>query len=109
MRFEYYLTLLESSQFIIGNSSSAIMEAPYFNVPAINIGDRQLNRHGVNTTINAPFVQKEIFKSIKKLKKIKLNKKQIFGKGDSAKKIIKILKSKKFKNVKIQKLYKNLK
>ena len=44
MRFEFYLTLLENCQFIIGNSSSAIMEAPYFNIPAINIGERQINR-----------------------------------------------------------------
>jgi UDP-N-acetylglucosamine 2-epimerase (hydrolysing) len=109
MRFEHYLTLLENSQFIVGNSSSAIMEAPYFNVPAINIGDRQLNRHGVNSTINSPFVQREIFDSFKKVKNIILNKKQIFGKGDSAKKIIRILKSKNFKNLQLQKLYKNLK
>ena len=27
MRFEYYLTLLENADFIIGNSSSGIMEA----------------------------------------------------------------------------------
>ena len=44
MRFEYYLTLLENADFIIGNSSSGIMEAPYFKIPAINIGDRQNNR-----------------------------------------------------------------
>ena len=109
MRFEHYLTLLENSQFIIGNSSSAIMEAPYFNVPAINIGDRQLNRHRVNSTINSSFVQREIFNSIKRVKNIILNKKQIFGRGDSAKKIIRILKSKNFKNLQLQKLYKNLK
>ena len=47
MRFEHYLTLLENCDFIIGNSSSAIMEAPYFNIPSINLGDRQLNRHGL--------------------------------------------------------------
>ena len=48
MRFEHYLTLLENCEFIIGNSSSAIMEAPYFNIPSINLGDRQLNRFGLN-------------------------------------------------------------
>ena len=44
LRFEYYLTLLKNSQFIIGNSSSGIMEAPYYGVTTINIGNRQSNR-----------------------------------------------------------------
>ena len=41
MRFEYYLTLLKNSSFIIGNSSSGIMEAPYYGVPTIDLGSRQ--------------------------------------------------------------------
>ena len=44
MRFEHYLSLLKNSQLIIGNSSSGIIEAPYFGVPTINIGSRQNNR-----------------------------------------------------------------
>ena len=31
MRFEYYLST-ENSNFIVGNSSSGIMEAPYYGV-----------------------------------------------------------------------------
>ena len=108
MRFEFYLTLLENCQLIIGNSSSAIMEAPYFNVPSINIGKRQNNRYGLNKIINTNFSQKNIFSAIKKAQKIKINYKKFFGKGDSAKKIIKVLLSKKFTNVKIQKVYKRL-
>ncbi len=44
IRFEYYLTLLKNSRFIIGNSSSGIIEAPYYGVSTINLGDRQKNR-----------------------------------------------------------------
>ena len=44
MRFEYYLTLLKNCRFIVGNSSSGIIEAPYFGVPSINLGNRQKNR-----------------------------------------------------------------
>ena len=65
MRFEYYLTLLENCKFIIGNSSSAIMEAPYFGVSAINVGNRQMNRHRPNEIINVPFKQKNILKCFK--------------------------------------------
>ena len=109
MRFEFYLTLLESSRLILGNSSSAIMEAPYFNVPSINVGDRQSNRFGLNKIINTSFSKKNILNSIKKVKKIKLNSKLVFGDGNSAKKIINILLSKKFNKFKIQKTYKRLK
>ncbi len=44
IRFEYYVTLLKNADFIIGNSSSGIMEAKYCNTPAINIGTRQNGR-----------------------------------------------------------------
>lgn len=109
MRFEFYLTLLENSKLILGNSSSAIMEAPYFNVPAINVGDRQSNRYGLDLVINTSFSKKNIMNSIKRVKKIKLKFKPIFGNGDSAKKIINVLLSKKFNKFKIQKTYNRLK
>ena len=108
MRFEYYLTLLEHSKFIIGNSSSAIMEAPYFGVPAINVGKRQINRYGIHFTKNINFSQKQILRSIQQINRFKLKKKKFFGNGESAKKIIRILNSKKIKNIDLQKNYKNL-
>ena len=58
MRFEFYLTLLENSKFIIGNSSSAIMEAPYFGIPSINVGTRQVNRFGEQLSNNINFSSK---------------------------------------------------
>lgn len=39
-----YLTGLKYCDFVIGNSSSGIIEAPSFGVPTINIGDRQNGR-----------------------------------------------------------------
>jgi UDP-N-acetylglucosamine 2-epimerase (hydrolysing) len=60
MRFDYFLTLLKNAEFIIGNSSSALMEAPYYGVPAINIGTRQANRANLPSVINcfSEFAQK---------------------------------------------------
>lgn len=109
MRFEFYLTLLENCKFIMGNSSSAIMEAPYFSIPSINVGDRQNNRHGLDLVLNTTFSQKKILSSIKKVKKIKLKFRPIFGNGKSAKKIINVLLSKKFSKIMIQKTYHKLK
>ena len=44
LRFEYFLRLLKESEFIIGNSSAGIREAPYYNIPTIDIGTRQNKR-----------------------------------------------------------------
>lgn len=55
LRFEYFLTLLKSSQFIIGNSSAGIREAPYYGIPIINIGTRQQNRAVHADIINADY------------------------------------------------------
>ena len=44
LRFEYFLQLLKQADFIIGNSSAGIREAPSYGVPAINVGTRQQNR-----------------------------------------------------------------
>lgn len=39
-----YLSSLKYAEFVIGNSSSGIIEAPSFGIPTINIGDRQKGR-----------------------------------------------------------------
>ncbi|MDF2949155.1 MAG: hypothetical protein K0R07_1182, partial [Sedimentibacter sp.] len=44
IRFEYFLTLLKNSNFIIGNSSVGIREASVYGVQSINIGNRQQGR-----------------------------------------------------------------
>ena len=39
-----YLSLMKSAEFVLGNSSSGIVEAPAFGVPTVNIGNRQRGR-----------------------------------------------------------------
>jgi len=41
---EAYCSLLREADVMIGNSSSAIIEAPTFGLPAVNIGERQRGR-----------------------------------------------------------------
>lgn len=41
---ETYCSLLREADVMIGNSSSAIIEAPTFALPAVNVGDRQRGR-----------------------------------------------------------------
>jgi UDP-N-acetylglucosamine 2-epimerase (hydrolysing) len=103
IRFEYYLTLLKNSRFIIGNSSSGIIEAPYYGVSTINIGDRQKNRLKTKLIKNVNFVENSILQTIKFSKNRKINKRKFFGDGKSAEKITKLLLSSKIWNISNQK------
>ena len=61
-----YLGLLKHCQAIVGNSSSGLLEAPSFSIPAVNIGRRQANRlQGINV-INASFTVQECIRAIDK-------------------------------------------
>lgn len=95
MRFEYFLSLLKNTNFIIGNSSSAIKEAPYFGVPTINIGNRQYNRVYSKNIINTDFNIQKILSAIKIVDKKEVKKTKLFGKGKSAKLFMDILENKK--------------
>jgi UDP-N-acetylglucosamine 2-epimerase (hydrolysing) len=103
IRFESYLTLLKNSRFIIGNSSSGIMGAPYYGVTTINIGTRQANRLKTKLIKNISFNEKEIIKTINQVKNRKITKRKFFGEGNSAKKIETLLLSNKIWNISKQK------
>ena len=47
-----YLSLMKYCEFVLGNSSSGIIEAPAFHIPTINIGDRQRGRLQAESIIN---------------------------------------------------------
>ncbi|MDC1378376.1 UDP-N-acetylglucosamine 2-epimerase [Pelagibacteraceae bacterium] len=92
MRFEYYLSLLKNSNFIIGNSSSGIMEAPYYGVPTIDLGSRQRNRAKIKSIISLNNYLKlnNLINKFKK-KKYQLKSLKYFGTGNSHKKFLSIL------------------
>ena len=60
---EYFRTMSKSS-FVIGNSSSGIIETPYFRIPTINIGERQKGRFMHKSIINTLCKTKSIENSI---------------------------------------------
>ena len=61
-----YLSIMKYCKLVIGNSSSGLAEAPSFNVPTINVGDRQKGRMCAKSVINTRGTQKEIEKAITK-------------------------------------------
>ena len=110
LRFEYFLSLLKSSDFIIGNSSAGVREAPYYNIPVINIGSRQNNRSRNTEIINVKFNRKEISKALASLKKFSKSseKNKEFGKGNSAELFLKYLRDGEIWNINHQKQFKDL-
>jgi UDP-N-acetylglucosamine 2-epimerase (hydrolysing) len=103
MRFEYFLTLLKNSRFIIGNSSVGVREAPHFGVPAINLGTRQHNRVHCNSVLNVEIEAVKIKQAIENVKAQPRQKHTLFGNGGSDERFYGILKSQEFWNIKTQK------
>lgn len=60
-----YLSLMKYSDFVLGNSSSGIIETPAFRVPTVNIGDRQKGRLQSDNIINCGTGADEIINAIK--------------------------------------------
>ena len=61
-----FTSLMRVSSVMVGNSSSAIVEAPLFGVPAVNIGIRQAGRERGGNIIDVPHEKDKIVKAIKK-------------------------------------------
>ena len=59
-----YLSLMRYAEFVLGNSSSGIVEAPALNVPTVNIGDRQRGRLQSESIINCGTSTKGITEAI---------------------------------------------
>lgn len=109
LRFEYFLTLLKNSQFIIGNSSSGIREAPYYGIPIINIGTRQQNRAVNADIINIDYSNSSISSALKKIDKhqVKITYND-FGAGNSTQLFLNSLKQNDIWNINHQKQFKDI-
>lgn len=93
-----YLSLLKYIDVMIGNSSSGIIEAPFFKLPVINIGNRQDGRLKNKNIIDVGYDKDSIVEGIEKVfydktfRKNLNNIENLFGSGSTSFKIVKILK-----------------
>jgi UDP-N-acetylglucosamine 2-epimerase (hydrolysing) len=108
IRFEYFLVLLKYSKFLIGNSSAGIREAPYYGLPAINIGTRQQNRALHLDIINCGYTKEEILKSIDIAKHAIFEKIDLYGIGNSDQLFLKSIESNQFWDISKQKVFKDI-
>jgi len=94
-----YLGLMKVASVLAGNSSSAIIEAPSFCLPAVNIGTRQSGRERsgnvINTAPEKAAVKKALAKALydRKFRKNVSKVRNIYGDGRAGKRIVKILSS----------------
>lgn len=114
---QIYLSISKNVDFVIGNSSSGLLEVPSLRIPTINIGERQNLRLKASSVIDCKSDSNSINFAIKKAysknfkKIIKKTKNPYDNQTESSKKILKILKKinynnlliKKFKRIKWQK------
>lgn len=58
-----YISALRESEFIVGNSSSGIIEAPFLGTPTVDIGNRQMGRERGRSVISAPYEERVIVRA----------------------------------------------
>lgn len=89
---ERYLSAVKHATFVLGNSSSGVLEAPILGTPSVNIGDRQKGRIQPETVINCSVVSDEIVRGIDKALGMDRKRTTIYGDGTASKKMVDIIK-----------------
>lgn len=95
---EIFINLYRNVWALIGNSSSGIHETPTLKIPAINIGSRQQGRERAGNVIDVPHDKGKILTAIQKalfdenFRNYVRTIKNPYGDGNSAEKIVNILK-----------------
>lgn len=92
-----YLSAVRWADFVIGNSSSGIAEAPALGVPTVNIGDRQKGRLKPDSVVDCKPFRADINDAIKVVMsseyRKKLCKSTLYGDGNTSKKVVDIIMS----------------
>ena len=92
-----FLSAMKYAKFVIGNSSSGILEAPVFGVPTVNVGPRQDGRLRSISVIDCELNSEAILSAISKaldpafLREIS-NQPPIFGTGNVSRPAARIIK-----------------
>lgn len=94
-----YLSAINYVDVIIGNSSSAIIEVPYFKKASVDIGDRQKGRLKASSIIHSEENEQDIKKAIELALSTTFrdrlpHTKSLYGEGETSVKIKEVLKTK---------------
>lgn len=91
-----YLSVMSYCGAVVGNSSSAIVEAPFLKVPVVNIGNRQAGRMMAESIISCGYSSEEIENAIiralsDEFKEVVKQSKSLYGDGNTSEEIVKVL------------------
>ena len=94
---EYFINIMRNCKVLIGNSSMGILEAPFYKIPVVNVGNRQMGRLNAGNVEFVNYDFKTIYSAIEKacfnenyLNEISLQLNP-YGNGDAIEKIVDIL------------------
>lgn len=104
MRFNYFSELMKNASIMIGNSSAGVREAPFLGLISIDIGSRQNNRARADSVIAcSAFNKSKIIDSIHNFWGVRKNSDKSFGNGLAADNFAKVISSKDFWKISLQK------
>jgi UDP-hydrolysing UDP-N-acetyl-D-glucosamine 2-epimerase len=86
-----FLELINNAKVLIGNSSVGIRESSFLGVPVVNIGDRQYRRQRAENVMDVKPETHAIKKAIQLQSQNTYRSSNLYGNGDSGKKIADIL------------------
>ena len=66
LKREVFVNLMRNAKALVGNSSMGILEAPFYKLPVINVGNRQKGRLNAGNVKFLPYNEIQIKKSLKK-------------------------------------------
>lgn len=87
-----YFSVMNSCKFLLGNTSSGIIEAATFKKYVVNIGDRQKGRSQSDNIYNVSFSKVEILNAVSEIGDSKYSGRNIYYQKNVSKNIIKVLK-----------------
>ncbi|MCP4702840.1 MAG: UDP-N-acetylglucosamine 2-epimerase (hydrolyzing) [Gammaproteobacteria bacterium] len=105
-----YLSAIQYVDVVIGNSSSGLIEVPFFKKPTVNLGDRQRGRLRASSVIDCAETTQAVIAAIhtalsKKFRKTLANTVSPYGKGNAAHNIKKHLKAAKLHDIVLKKFH----
>ncbi|MFK7871808.1 MAG: UDP-N-acetylglucosamine 2-epimerase [Oligoflexales bacterium] len=96
---EVFVNLLKQASCLVGNSSAGCLEAPFIELPVVNVGDRQRGRIHGQAFIDVDYCSEDIYAAVRKacfdpsFRKLTQDSKYIYGDAKTSQKILNILKS----------------
>lgn len=109
IRFEYFVSLLKNADYIIGNSSAGIREAPFYGLPTVNVGSRQAKRYRYKSIIDVDCETDAILDGITRARALpRFPPSHHFGEGNSVERFMTVLRDGKVWQVSRQKQFNDL-